>query len=120
VSSTASGDNAFNYYYFFYDWNVRTPAISCPSERIQVTATVVGLSEVTDAGFQIYPNPAHDILYVEQAVQSEWVRIFDASGRAVDTHPIRTNQGWRLNLGGLAPGLYTVQTSGGSAQVVVE
>lgn len=120
VSSTASGDNAFNYYYFFYDWNVRTPAVSCPSERIQVTATVVGLSEVTDASFQIYPNPAHDILYVEQAVQSEWVTMFDASGRAVDAHPTRTNQGWRLSVGGLAPGLYTVQTSGGSAQVVVE
>lgn len=120
VSSTASGDNAFNYYYFFYDWNVRTPAVSCASERVEVTVTVVGLSELSDAGFQVYPNPAQDVICVEQSVQSEWVSLFDAAGRAVDASSVRTNQGWRLNVSGLAPGLYTVQTASGSAQVVVQ
>ena len=35
--STAGGNNAYNYYYFFYNWDVRVPVISCSSERIEAT-----------------------------------------------------------------------------------
>jgi hypothetical protein len=94
--------------------------VSCASERVEVTVTVVGLSELSEAGFQVYPNPAQDVIYVEQSVASEWVSLFDAAGRSVNANSIRTNQGWRLNVSGLAPGLYTVQTASGSAQVVVK
>ena len=34
--STAGGNNAYNYYYFFYNWVVRTPSVTCASERTEI------------------------------------------------------------------------------------
>ena len=64
TQSTAGGDNALNYYYFFYNWVVQTPFEGCPSDRIPVTITVVGMNEVA-AGIQsIFPNPTNGAVQV--------------------------------------------------------
>lgn len=41
TSSTASGNNALAFYYFFYDWQVSTPSFNCTSERIEVALQVL-------------------------------------------------------------------------------
>ena len=57
TQSTAGGNNATNYYYFFYNWVVQTPFDGCPSDRVPVTITVVGLDEASGALQSVYPNP---------------------------------------------------------------
>lgn len=57
TQSTAGGNNATNYYYFFYNWVVQTPFDGCPSDRVPVTITVVGLDEASSALESVYPNP---------------------------------------------------------------
>lgn len=40
TSSSITGANQYNYYYFFYNWQVETPSIDCISPRVEVIATV--------------------------------------------------------------------------------
>ena len=56
--STAGGNNAYNYYYFFYNWVVQTPSVACASERIPFTINVTGISEQLDVAFDVFPNPS--------------------------------------------------------------
>lgn len=62
TQSTAGGDNATNYYYFFYNWVVQTPFEGCPSDRIPVTITIVGMEEEGGAVQSAYPNPTKGII----------------------------------------------------------
>jgi hypothetical protein len=36
TGTSITGQNEFNFYYFFYDWKVKTPSVECVSERIEV------------------------------------------------------------------------------------
>lgn len=47
TSSSITGTNQFNYYYFFYDWQVSVEGVDCVSERVEVTA-LVGDAGCTD------------------------------------------------------------------------
>jgi hypothetical protein len=40
TSSSIAGANQYNYYYFFYDWQIETPTTECVGSRIEVVATV--------------------------------------------------------------------------------
>lgn len=85
TSSTVAGANAQNYYYFFYNWVVSAPTTECPSDRVPVTVTVVGVEEWAAAiGLEAFPNPA------SEQVQLRWntpelldVEVTDAAGRVV-------------------------------------
>ncbi len=37
TSTSITGSNALNFYYFFYDWKVSTPTFTCVSDRLPVT-----------------------------------------------------------------------------------
>ena len=85
TASSVAGANAQNYYYFFYNWVVSAPTTECPSDRVPVTVTVVGVEEWAAAvGLEVFPNPATD------QVQLRWdsnelleVELTDASGRVL-------------------------------------
>jgi len=75
TQSTAGGNNAYNYYYFFYNWVVQTPFDGCPSDRIPVTITVVGMEEVSSAFESLYPNPTNGAVQLttnESFARAEW------------------------------------------------
>jgi hypothetical protein len=40
TSSSISGTNQYNYYYFFYDWQIETPTTECVGPRIEVVASI--------------------------------------------------------------------------------
>ncbi|MEO0404804.1 MAG: T9SS type A sorting domain-containing protein, partial [Bacteroidota bacterium] len=75
------------YYYYFYEWTVATPSWTCPSDRVEVTVSVVSVEEIAElSSFNTYPNPADNELNVElELVQNSAVNIelFDISGRTV-------------------------------------
>jgi hypothetical protein len=64
TQSTAGGNNATNYYYFFYNWVVQNAFEGCPSDRVPVTITVVGINEVADGIQSIFPNPTNGVVQI--------------------------------------------------------
>lgn len=83
---------------------------------IVVTETGTSISENTQEGlFEIYPNPAGDIVYVKSIDAAiEQIRIYDLSGRMQLSKQIDINQGatYRLNLNNLSNGLYLMEVLG--------
>jgi hypothetical protein len=123
--STAGGNNAFNYYYFFYNWVVQTPYLTCASDRVPVTITIVGVQDLSAFGMNVFPNPTNGEVQLtwDQSAQPELrYRLLDAFGRlAIEG----VAQGpTSLDWSGLAAGIYTLTVEGsdasGSLQVVVQ
>jgi hypothetical protein len=123
--STAGGNNAFNYYYFFYNWVVQTPYLTCASDRVPVTITIVGVEDLSAFGMNVFPNPTNGEVQLtwDQSAQPELrYRLLDAFGRlAIEG----VAQGpTSLDWSGLAAGIYTLTVQGsdasGSLQVVVQ
>ena len=49
-----------SYYYSLYNWKIGTPDFICPSDRVEVFATVVGIDELSLVrSFNLYPNPSN-------------------------------------------------------------
>jgi len=85
TQSTAGGNNATNYYYFFYNWVVQTPFDGCPSDRVPVTITVVGLDEASGALQSVYPNPTTGMIQLTANAafaSAEW-SLLNALGQQV-------------------------------------
>jgi len=54
---------------------VQTPFDGCPSDRIPVTITVVGMEEVSSAFQSLYPNPTNGAVQLttnDSFVRAEW------------------------------------------------
>ncbi|MFK7755360.1 MAG: FG-GAP-like repeat-containing protein [Flavobacteriales bacterium] len=114
TGTTINGQNEFTYYYFFYDWNVENPTISCLSDLVPVMVTIVGVEELEGvAAFSIYPNPAStEIRYEYSIIQSGdlTLTLSDNQGREVYNLELDANNGDHqgvIDLTGFAPGLYT-------------
>lgn len=120
TTSSVTGANALNFYYFFYDWKVTTPEFECPSELNCGPVLFVSVDE-RDAkpGVQIYPNPATGLAFVEvrqlAAGQAELL-ISDASGRVIDRVQVNLageDDRVQLNLTNYASGVYVVTLTQG-------
>ena len=87
TNGTASGYE-LEYYYYFYNWLVEENKIDCPSDRIEVTATLdlcVNTSDLELIGVQLFPNPMQDILTLKTDGRleiSNW-EMFDVQGKVV-------------------------------------
>lgn len=74
--------------------------LGCPH---YVNSTSV--QELKEATFNIYPNPASDMLYIDSKSPVEKIEIIDALGKSWPTPS--ENQGY--NVGGLNPGIYIIK-----------
>lgn len=84
-----------SYYYYFYDWKVRKQEFFCPSPRVPVNVTVVGIGELDGVtGLNVYPNPASEVLFIELDLeQPATVGLFltDVTGRVVASEQLNGN-----------------------------
>lgn len=120
TTSSVSGANALNFYYFFYDWKVATPEFECRSELNCEPVLFVSVDERdAQAGVQVYPNPATGVAFIEvrqlAAGQAELL-ITDASGRAVERLQVNlagADDRMQLNLTDYATGVYLVTLTQG-------
>ena len=117
TQSTAGQQNALNYYYFFYDWVVEAPSVACPSERVPVTVTVVGVEEAGMSLLEAFPNPAtaQVVLTWPAAAGIEELVVSDATGRTVQRAAVagQTNR-YVLQVDGWSAGVYTVSAGAGA------
>ena len=125
TQSTAGGNNATNYYYFFYNWVVQTPFEGCPSDRVPVTITVVGMDEATAALQAIYPNPTNgqiQLTTTEAFAAAEW-SLINALGQQVASGQLNGTVS-TLNFTDQATGQYMLQLRNDSnvntVQLIIE
>ncbi|MBL7962742.1 MAG: VCBS repeat-containing protein [Flavobacteriales bacterium] len=116
TQSNATGANALNFYYYFYDWEVEEPSFHCSSPRTEVVVDVaVGVVEADQQdGVSVWPNPTTDVLNVATSSALVDVTIVDITGRVVmvrsgDARQSAAGQ-FTLDLGHLAPGEYLLRT----------
>lgn len=115
---TITGSNAgsSNYYYYFYDWEVATPASWCEGPRTPVEVLVgptgVAANEQAD-GLRIFPNPATDKVSISGPLPEgvTTVEFLDVAGRICLNAPISPT-GATVDVSVLAPGAYTLQLRG--------
>lgn len=78
----------------------------------QVTISIVGVDELSEAGIVVYPNPFNDVLIVEQeTLEISSIRIYDMQGRVVLEKKITTAKE-QLSVEHLSAGVYTIQLQG--------
>lgn len=101
-----------DYYYYFYDWEIKEPDLVCTTQRFPVTIEVdlcSGMSNMSPAKITVYPNPATGMISLSHTgkIQNGKVEIQDISGRIVkqfftgDNHPV-------LDIKDLSAGLYVL------------
>lgn len=115
TSSTASGSNATQYYYFFYDVEVSSPSTMCEGPRTEVVVNLAPTGMAEDgknSTFNLWPNPTSGLLTIDLGGINGpvTVELTDLAGRTVQRTGLDQVQGGRatLDLGGLAPGGYTI------------
>ena len=121
TGTNVTGGNTYNFYYYFYDWNVQAPDFACTSERVEVQAIIIGVDEITSVtNMQLYPNPANDLVNITFGSLVSNVlttRVIDQTGRVVSTQQFTCSTGANthlLNVADLAAGVYQVQLAMGN------
>jgi len=132
TGTNVTGNNEFNYYYFFYDWEVSNELFACPSERVEIQAIVLGVAELSNVNsLKLYPNPVSDELQISFDLLTPSAisySLIDATGRIVAAKELRSlqtgNNVERLDVSSIASGVYMLQFVAGSQaatyRVVVE
>lgn len=116
TGTNIAGSNEFEYYYFFYDWEVERPQTLCVSDRTEVfaiidTATSIAILE-EGYHFDVFPVPAADVLNVQFGFQGEYfLELFDISGKALLSQGGQAHAGHveTLAVDHLSTGLYLVR-----------
>lgn len=112
TSSTVTGANALNYYYFFYDWVLATPSTECPSDRIPVLVTVLDVVELDQTiELSAFPNPAQDELRLRwNSTDLADICVTDVTGRLIERLSA-VPSGTVLDVADWTSGHYQVQVS---------
>jgi hypothetical protein len=111
-----------SYYYYFYDWQIQKEQMICPSARVEVMASVVGVEELDIfSSLSIFPNPASDKVTVSlELIQGSKVtlRMMDVSGALVlsqDWGQVTGFQNRNIDTHNLASGVYSVAITVGES-----
>ncbi len=113
---TGTNAGSANYYYYFYDWEVASPATWCEGPRtpVEVMLGTTGVAANDQAAaMHIFPNPAADKVTIsgelpEGAATADFL---DVAGRVCLRAAI-TPAGLTIDVSTLAPGAYTLQLRG--------
>ncbi|HOL75075.1 MAG TPA: C25 family peptidase C-terminal domain-containing protein, partial [Bacteroidales bacterium] len=84
LSITGNSANDLNYYYFFYDWEIKGD--SCVSERVPATVFVDHCNniELYSNDINMYPNPTSDFITIELSkITKSSLRVYSLDGRQI-------------------------------------
>lgn len=77
-----------------------------------------GLPEVMAGPLQVWPNPAHDVLYVSGAGST--IQLLDAAGRVLPVQWMREGDRVRVALSGIPQGLYLLRLGDRSHRFIIQ
>ncbi|MFT6166017.1 MAG: PKD repeat protein [Vicingaceae bacterium] len=117
IKRSSAGTNPTGFYYFFYNWRVKSP--DCSSARIPVNAivdttcniTTVSEFDTAENNIQIFPNPAKNTFTIEASAQDiEQIRVLDLSGKVIYSERNNYMQSKLfVNSGNWESGVYFIQ-----------
>ena len=109
-----------DYYYYFYDWKIRTHDYECVSERVPVEVLITKTQDPVDPfTWRLYPNPTKNENVVIELEKNETGKLilFDATGRAIHRMEFESESLIPVKLEGIASGVYAIQLwSGGKVE----
>lgn len=109
------------YYYYFYNWKVAKPSVTCVSERTEVSVFLSGVDDLTQVtDLEIFPNPTSETLnirFVAETSEAMIIRLTDVLGRTIEERALKNlNVGEnmeQLNVTNLPTGVYNLQLNMG-------
>lgn len=102
-------------YYVVLTNGGQTPA--CTVTDTVVINLLSGINELTAAGINLYPNPAHSQLYIDLGklnTKPQTALVYNSLGTLVYSQPINGQNIIELNTANLPTGMYYLQLSGGA------
>ncbi len=129
-ASIKSSNFGENWYYYFFDWRISTPDITCAGDRIPVEVWLDTDVATIDFGktkdVKVFPNPTDGNIAVQLNFDiqgSAQLRLTDMTGKAVMENSA-VNQMTELSLNHLPKGVYLLQVIHGgnvySGKVVLQ
>jgi PKD repeat protein len=112
IKTSSAGTNPTNYYYYFYDWEVKEP--DCISPRVPVNAEVQicqGIENDLLAGVKSFPNPVNKILSIELPVELDFKNILmkDILGNNLNTvFSLKSDNIIEVDLSSMSDGVYLI------------
>jgi len=125
VASITGNDvmsQAAAYYYFFYNWSV-APDVLCPSNPTVVTATIQNCTGIAGHGssvIEVYPNPAHNNLFISAPHTISNVTVVDMIGKTIMNHNPENASDVSLDVSTLPAGVYFVKISAGNTNKLIK
>jgi hypothetical protein len=118
ITGSTATSNPGNYYYFFYNWDVRLPDNSCTSSRVPVDAYVASPNTLAETAqlnsLAVFPNPANTTVNISfniPSISTATVELLDAVGHRVATRALSSQGGeftTTIDVSGIAKGIYSV------------
>ena len=107
-----NSSNGPDYYYYFYDWKITKPEITCISERVPFQVIVTSMEAPEEHGLNIFPNPASDKLFFKVSSSYAFeITLFSPSGKML--HTIHANSGTSvMDISSYSRGIYFIQARG--------
>ncbi|MDZ4749206.1 MAG: FG-GAP-like repeat-containing protein [Saprospiraceae bacterium] len=102
-----------NFYYYFYDWKIRTQDFECISARTEVNVILSGIENMDlSSTVKMFPNPTSGLLRVDledNLTDAGSFRILDSYGRVVVRENFLFADGIQISLEPFPAGLYLFQ-----------
>ncbi len=105
------------YYYWFYNW-VYASDVPCPSSPTIVTAVIqncTGIASYGKENIEVYPNPAHNNLFINAPHNITSVTVIDMIGKTILSHQPQNETSVSLDVSTLPAGVYFVKVVAGDS-----
>lgn len=116
VGSITNSTFGTSYYYYFYNWQVSLPSVTCESDRVPVTVDIVSVAELENPlNISLYPNPSNSFIQITagQLIEMAQIQVVDVIGRVVYSKRTSNLTNERIDVSELATGAYQVLVSDG-------
>jgi len=104
---------------FAGDWYTGWSGADAPSIGLKMAYSYVGIDDINDSNYKIYPNPTNSIFNIKIKDNNEKIRVevYDMTGRSVISTKNVVNQTITLNVNNLQSGHYIVKIINDSGKV---
>lgn len=128
IQRSSAGTNPVGFYYFFYNWRVKS--LDCLSPRAAVTAiadtscsvtTSLSSNSLDEEGIRVYPNPASSQFVIDFSTLSniERIQIRDLTGKLVYLKSNTfTEQTSNVDVSDWSDGVYFIQVESANTSIV--
>ena len=123
VLSITGSNQGQNYYYYFYDWEVKEPDVECVSERVPAVADITtGLNENDELNaISLFPNPTSSSITINTGkFDSVNIELTDITGRLLNIYSFSSiqNNNVIIDLSSLAKGVYNIMINTESGSII--